>query len=239
MFRPIKASRMAETVVAQIREVIENGQLAVGEQLPGERVLADQFSVSRACVREALRILEVMGMVEVRQGLGTFVVSKSYGIESPSIWLPWLAAHRAEVFALLDVRDAIEGKISALAAIHASPHDLRAIRSVLHRANRPGITGDEAHLLDLQFHEALARAAGNELLAKLSKSIGGALATDRRAVFAIPGRIEGSISEHKTVFEAIVERDPEKARQAMTKHIEGVKADISSVDMDVRPAVRK
>ncbi len=229
MFQPVKTSRMAETVVAQIRAAIESGQIRTGERLSGERVLAEQFSVSRGCVREALRILEVMGFVKVRQGRGAFVSNSGAGPISNTIWLPWLAAHKDEVLELQEVRDAIETKVSALAALNATEDDLDAIRAILDEAQRPGVTADEAQILDFRFHEALANTSKNRILVKLSKSLGGALSSDRRAVFEIPGRIESSFQEHRRVFDALVARDPVGAAREMSRHVASVKEGVSTV----------
>ncbi|HHY94390.1 MAG TPA: FadR family transcriptional regulator [Firmicutes bacterium] len=238
LFKPISQTRIAQRIVEQILELIREGKLKVGEKLPGENTLAAEFQVSRPCIREALRILEAVGIVEVRRGKGCYVLSSPDGVDSASIWLSWLATFRYEVLALLEVREALEGKVAALAAQRASEVDMAEMEAVLVRTRESleaGVLGpDEAYTLDLQFHRTLARASGNPFLMRLSNSVGGAMEADRRATMVIPNRIRASLEDHQAIFEAVRRRDPDGARNAMARHVQAVARDIGTARLQLR-----
>ncbi len=119
----------------QILNLIEQGDLEIGARLPGERELVEQLDVGRASVREALRILEARGVLEVRPGKGAFVINKlseqAGGEESVR---QWFQEHASEVFAMLEVRGALERQAASLAALRAEPEDLEAMASTLDEA---------------------------------------------------------------------------------------------------------
>lgn len=231
MFKPISQTRVAQRVVEQIVELVRSGRLKPGDRLPGENQLAMEFRVSRPCVREALRILEAVGIVEVQRGKGCYVLGSPDGIDSGALWRSWLSSFQGEVLALLEVREAVEAKVAALAAERASQSHLDELQAVVSRgwelweAGRLG--PDEAYALDLRFHEILARASGNPFLLRLSTSVGGALEADRRATMDIPNRIRSSLEDHAAILEAVKRKDGAGAAEKMIVHIRAVARDIS------------
>lgn len=222
LFQPVASKQTPQQVADQIRELIRQGKLQPGARLPSERQLAAQFSVGRSSLREAVKSLSSLGYLDVKHGRGTFVAATAH--EAEESWLPWLAAHRKDVLALLEVREALEVKAAALAARHRRDADLRRLAEANRRmaeALAAGALGDlEAH--DIAFHRHLAEASRNPFLVKLNSSINHAMA-DRRAVFQIPGRARASIEEHERVAAAVARRDAEAATAAMAEHMSNVK----------------
>lgn len=234
VFRPVKTTRIADDVFQQIKRSIEQGDVKVGDKLPGERTLAEQFNVNRAGVREALRVLEAVGMVEVRHGLGCYAVSTAVKGEAPSIWVPWLTVHREDVLALLDVRESLEAKAASLAAEMRTDRDIAAMESALDEMRGAitalDMTADEASRLDVRFHDAIATASRNKYLIHLLRDFSSAVETDRYAIFAVPNRLAHSVEEHEEILVAIGEGDSRAAGEAMMRHVERIRETIGSLD---------
>jgi GntR family transcriptional repressor for pyruvate dehydrogenase complex len=224
MFKPFKGVRKAESVVEQVLGAVRAGRLTPGARLPDENAMAVEFQVSRNCVREALRILETMGVVEVRHGRGCFVAERGDPGEPSKVWLSWLRAFEAEVLELLEVREAIEAKAAQLAAIHATAEDLVRLEDLAERmatAAKAQTTGtEETARLDRAFHAAVAAASGNSFLLKLAPGSWGA--DERQATFLMEGRTLLSARQHQEVCAAIAARDPVAAGNAMSRHLRDV-----------------
>jgi GntR family transcriptional repressor for pyruvate dehydrogenase complex len=111
LFRRVQKDRVSDKVVEQILELIEEGKLRVGDQLPGERDLMDQLDVARASVREALRILEFQGIIEVQPGRGAFVTSEVINETGTDDGVRrWFREHSSEMLEILEVREALEAR---------------------------------------------------------------------------------------------------------------------------------
>ena len=220
MLRTLQPQRLSDGVVSELVTAIKTGRLRRGEKLPSERQLSEQLGVSRVSVREGLRMLELLEVVEVRQGRGAFVVSSDVR-PSGRLLRHWLSAHRGEVLELLEVREALEATAAALAADGSA------------RINVPGSLG-EADLealvdQDLRFHNSIASASGNPVLASLISELNGTLAESRFAMFAIPGRPKRSYADHIEIAKTIRAGDATAARAAMQAHIAETRADIGSM----------
>lgn len=217
----------------QIRALIENRSLPPGAKLPSERELALQMGVSRATVREAIQSLASLGYLEVRHGFGTLVSQHATTLEDPAYWVPWLSDHRADVLALLDVREALEVKAAALAAEAVAERAaevaplLRAMDENLNQWEAAAGDHDVDSLehLDLEFHALIAEMSGNGYLLRLAKSINHVI-FDRRAVLAVPGRAGRSLTEHVPIAKALRSSDPPAAAAAMAEHMGSLKATV-------------
>jgi GntR family transcriptional repressor for pyruvate dehydrogenase complex len=207
--------------------MIKNGAIKVGERLPGQRSLANQLGIGRSSLREAIRHLEVLGILKTKPGLGTYVISdKPKSFETPLE--TWLAEHRDEVNKVFEVREAVESKAAELASTRATQEEIHDISKVLEKMGEAIEQGEieKATELDLAFHDLISNAADNELLCQIIDSIQESLKKSRQAVLALPGRAKRSLAEHKKILEAIKEAKPNVAKQAMVEHLREALSDI-------------
>jgi GntR family transcriptional repressor for pyruvate dehydrogenase complex len=223
--KPIKTKRIYEEIIEQIRVLVTEGHLQPGDRLPSERELAAQLNVSRASVREALSALEMMGLLEIRSGEGTFI--KKINIDSVVTPLTWvLSMEKDTVLELLEVRKIIEGQAVALAATRSQAEDLRELEEALTLMYEDLQTGQLGETADLRFHYAIAKASHNKILLRLMNAISDtmhqALKTSRIRLYEGQDAPERLYQEHKFVLEAISKQNPEQARRIMLDHLAGV-----------------
>ncbi len=218
---PVRRTRIYEEVVSQIQRLILEGRLRPGDRLPPERELAERFGVSRTSVRDAIRVLELMGLVEPRQGEGTVVRDLSPdSLVHPLASL--LVRNRGLLADLLDVRKMIEPHLAARAARHASPDDVARMEAILARQESRVRMGQLAIEEDSQFHEAIATAARNRVILRILDVLMDLLRTSREQSLQVPGRLQRSLDGHRRILEAIRRRDPEAAEAAMRRHLEEI-----------------
>ncbi len=242
MFTPVRRVHGSRQVVEQIKKLVDEGDLSPGQRLPAERELAARFGVSRATLREAVQSLSSLGLLEVRQGVGTIVSPHATTLEDPAYWLPWLTAHREDVVALLEVREALETKSAALAAgaVAQGRPGVAAILLALERnleemgkaVERSDIMSLER--LDLEFHSLLAQVGGNKYLLRLARSVNHVFA-DRRAIMSIPGRGGRSLAEHRPILAAVRSGRPAAAAEAMASHIVSTRATVLEMEPPAPP----
>jgi GntR family transcriptional repressor for pyruvate dehydrogenase complex len=231
LFQPIYPTRVSDNAVDQILNLIAEGRLQPGDRLPSERELVRQLEVSRTSVREALRALEARGIIEVRPGSGSFVRGSSQEETRPN-WVPWLLAHRQEIMQLVELREALETRAAYLAATRTSQEQIEAMKNAIDRMSE-AIENSDPDLTvqaDKAFHESVAKACGNELIAYLLNAANEALADPRGAILSLPGRAAKSLAEHRLIWQAIANRNPEQAEAAVLHHIEGVVKDLKRIE---------
>lgn len=225
--RPISRESLSDKIIEQITDLIGRGVLKPGDRLPSERDLCKRFGVGRTSLREALRSLSVMGILEGRVGEGTFVSrDQDRQVDRMMSWGTLLGPKSARD--LLETRLMLETRNAELAAERATEADLKEIDSCLEHT--PGTIEAMEHSMDgflefdLRFHLLIARATQNTVLHSL-------LATTRSYLHvwirkALEGTSSGarararlSLDQHLAIAESIRSRDPEAARQAMHDHI--------------------
>ena len=225
MYKVVQTSRLYEQIVQQIEESILKGALKGGDQLPSERELATQFGVSRTAVREAVKALHEKGLVEAQPGRGTFVTKGSpQAMRQTLDWILRVAQPEGTAH-VVEVREILEPEIAALAAARANEEAVVSLReavAVMDNAKRDPDAFIEA---DLDFHLALAEAAGNPLILSLIDSIVAVLRDQRMRIFQVEGGPERGQYHHKKILEAVEHRDPEGARDAMRAHLRQVRED--------------
>lgn len=222
---PTEPIRRAGGGVEQIRDVIRRHGLRPGQRLPAERELVRLLGMSRTSVREALRTLEGLGVVEVRAGRGTFLRADIQGGLRPQGWEEYLSHQRDRVLDILEVREVLDARAAALAARRASPDEISALEDLLREMGKAVQANDVDSLvdIDIRFHSLIARVSRNVVLAELASSILHALRDDREATFRLPGRPIRSLQEHRAVLDAIRRGEPEAAERHMRQHVRQVK----------------
>ncbi len=224
MYKAIRASRLYEQIVAQIEKSIAEGALKPGDQLPPEREMAQQFGVSRTAVREAVKALREKGLVEAYTGRGTFVVNGTSQLMRQSFDVLMKMGEVEDGFRnLAELRSIVEPEIVMLAAERADEADLTAMREAVN-IMEGAQDADSFVEADLDFHLALAEAAGNPLILSLIDSIVGLLREQRIRIFNVDHARRGQY-HHKRILAAVEKHDAEKARKAMRAHLEQIRED--------------
>jgi GntR family transcriptional repressor for pyruvate dehydrogenase complex len=227
MYKIVRSSRLYEQIVQQVEDSILKGVLKPGDQLPPERELAEQFGVSRTAVREAVKALREKGLVEAYPGRGTFITDGTSNTMRQSI--DRMMRSGTEGFAFLaEAREILEPEIAALATTRIDEEDLAAMReqiAIMDAAKQDPEAFIEA---DLDFHLALAEAAGNPIILSLIDSIVGLLREQRMGIFQVHGGPERGQYHHKRILEAIEHRDAVGVRDAMKAHLKQIREDSRS-----------
>lgn len=223
-----KPSVSADTV-QQIADMIRTGNYSAGDRLPGERQLARQLHVSRTSVREALRKLETMGMLEIRQGLGTFVKDPSREAIQSSL-PPYILTDQPTLEKLFEIREIIEVEAAARAARRATADQIATMKTWKEavEAHIAGQNSDGIVMADVEFHRQIIVATGNDILTSLMDSIADLLRDMRWDSSSIPELLPEIIAGHQAIFTAIENRDAGAARQAMKNHLAGISARVKA-----------
>ena len=219
-FEVIRRSKVYEEVARQLERMILS-KLHPGDKLPSERELAEMLGVSRSSIRDAIRSLELMGMVEPRQGAGTVVRE----ISSDSLVNPLANAlrHKLELVSeFLDFRRMLEPPLAARAATHASDEEIAEMEEILERQERKLRQGESAIAEDSEFHYSIALASRNSVVFKVLDTLMDLLRDTRERSLQIEGRPQKSLAGHRRILMAIKRHDAEAAKAAMRRHIEDV-----------------
>jgi GntR family transcriptional repressor for pyruvate dehydrogenase complex len=225
MYKVVQTLRLYEQIVRQIEDSILKGDLKGGEQLPAERDLAQQFGVSRTAVREAMKTLREKGLVEAYAGRGTFVTNETSRSMRHTLDRMMRSGPSESAGHLVEVREILEPEIAALAAKRADEEARCAMRESITVMEASRLDPEGFIEGDLDFHLALAEAAGNPLILSLIDSIVGLLREQRLRTYHIDGGPERGQYHHKRILEAIERRDPLSAREAMFAHLRQVRED--------------
>ena len=222
LLEPVKRSRIYEHIVGQIHALIREGRWAPGDQIPPERELAERFRVSCTSVREALRALEMQGVIDSRQGGGTFVRTADVDmLVGPLAWA--ILRGRRELAEVLEVRGLIEPGIARLAAIRAKAEHVAELESLLER-QRECIAAQRSFVEeDTAFHYTLAKAADNQILLRLHNVILDVLRESRQSYLHVPNRPQMSLRGHEAMLAAVKARDADAAYRASLAHITEVR----------------
>lgn len=217
----IRRTRVYEQVAARLQRLILEGQLRPGDWLPTERELAEQFGVSRSSIRDAIRVLQLMGLVEPRQGEGTVVRD----LDPDAVVHPLaslLVRNQSLLHDLLDVRKMIEPHLAARAARHATEEELARLHAIVHRQQAKAERGELAVEEDSEFHYTIATASRNQVILRILDVLMDLLRTSRERSLQVPGRLQRSLEGHRRILAAIRRRDPAAAEAAMRRHLEEI-----------------
>jgi DNA-binding FadR family transcriptional regulator len=218
--------RSHQKLAARIAELIANGEFEVGARLPSERALADRFEVSRTLVREAIIVLELQGLVDVRGGSGIYVSASAPAAATPARSTTFMPSTGPGPFELLRARCLIESEIASVAAEARKDSDLDRIFAALSamREHMHDKAANEA--ADRLFHLRIAEATGNAVLLQMVTALWdhtkAPIWSQMEAHFHTPALRQASLDDHQRIFVALLERDAGGARDAMRAHIERV-----------------
>jgi GntR family transcriptional repressor for pyruvate dehydrogenase complex len=217
-FRVIERRRIHQDIAGQIRELIRDGVLKSGDRLPSERELADRLQVSRSSLREAMRALELQGLVVSRPGAGTFVSTENLD-NLISIIASTFNQTQEGLPDIFEVRQLLEPQIASLAAERATSEDTQRMENSLEKQRQQIAGGETGVEGDTAFHFALAQATQNSALVKVISTIADILRESRDLTLQSPGRPLRSLASHVQILEMVRSRDVEGARAAMQHHI--------------------
>jgi GntR family transcriptional repressor for pyruvate dehydrogenase complex len=215
-------------IVEQLSAMVRNGVLTGGEKLPPERTLSAELGTGRQCLRESLSVLEVLGVIEVKKGRGTFVREDAAANLAASAAT---AEDLGNPFALMEARKTVEVRTAALAAKRAEAGDVEELEAIL--AGMEGTVGRGEHpeAEDKRLHLAIARASGNPVLHKLMSVIVDNMGkrlyqTLKERSLLAGGRSERYYEEHTRLVRAIKQGNARGAERIMLQHLNGIEQDL-------------
>ena len=219
MLEPLIKTRLYEEIVKQIIFRIKSGELKPGDRLPTERDLALQLNVSRTAIREALRSLEIMGVIDSRVGNGTYIKEMSLDCLMDS-FAGVLSKNERLIIELIEVRLLLEVEIARLAARRIDEKKIQAIEKTLKLMEQEikdggiGLKGDNA------FHNELANAGDNLAMTSILGLCGELLDSTRKAALKALGDPKFGLEHHRAIFEAVRSGNENEAARLMKEHLE-------------------
>ncbi|MBU5256923.1 FadR/GntR family transcriptional regulator [Tissierella praeacuta] len=224
MFTPIKNTTVSEKVVEQIKDMLSKGNLNKGDRLPSERQMAETLEVSRSSVREALRELEMMGLIESRQGEGNFIKSNFEDILFEPFSTIFLIKE-SNAKEILELRNVIEKGTVVLAAERITADELEDIRKILDTAEDLD-SEEELAKLDIIFHYKIAQASKNFLLQSILNAVSSLIEASikdiRKNIMIKEEHKEIIKKQHLDIYESLESHNPKIAERAMSNHLDFV-----------------
>lgn len=222
VFRPVTVERVSQGIVDQVKTLIRDGRLSEGDRLPSERALCEQFGVSRVSVREALRVLEAGGLIEIRVGArGGAIVTSPTSARLGEGLADLMSMSSLTAAQVTEARKVIELAVLPLAVARATAEDIETLRHLI-ADGYDALSRDEYTMtLSSAFHVGLARCAHNPAIESLVESFHGPMLTSmRQAQIAEPTMGRRGTDEHSELVDAIEARDVEAAVAVMTVHLD-------------------
>jgi GntR family transcriptional repressor for pyruvate dehydrogenase complex len=218
-FERIGRKRLFRQVVQQIEARIIEGSLKPGDMLPPERVMTEQFGVSRTVIREAIKALEHGGLVKVEHGRGVMVVRPSADSVTDSM-IKYVKIQQSPIWALHELRSILEVEMARLAAERRNMEDIEKLNAIVRRMSAKVNSPAEYVELDIEFHLAIADAAHNQLFSMVLRPFMSLMQEARRVGATVPYAPTQTIKHHKGIAEAIKNRDGSEARRMMQEHLD-------------------
>lgn len=219
---PPKSGRKSDQVFEQIVDFIRSGRFPPGTRLPAERELTAALNTSRQTIREAIYRAELIGLIEVRHGAGSFVVSRTPQAPADKTLLDLVKIEANRVGEFFEIRRVLEGWCASQAAKRASQSDLDAMKSRLDAMRALAVTDDAWEDNDIGFHQALAAATGNPLAVRIMDILRGSFSAFYRLKRFMPTTEEQRViwQHHADIYDAVRTRSPERARAAIVAHMD-------------------
>ena len=218
MFEQIQHKRVYEEVVDIMIERIRSGNLEVGEKLPAERIMAEEMGVSRASLREALRVMESIGYIRSTTGGGNYINKVTLAHVLPP-FTAILAQDKKMAADTIEVRRHLEVHIAELAAKNATREQISRIYGTILAMQAEIEGGGNGIESDNRFHHEIAKASGNRAFAMIAELCYELLAESRKATLDIPGQPAKTVEDHLSIFEAVRKGDGKSAAREMDRHL--------------------
>ena len=235
-FLPLKGGRKSDQVFEQISALIAGGRFAQGTRLPAERELTEMFNTSRQTIREAIYRAELVGLIEVRHGSGSFVISRKPHMRIKRSFADLITIEANRVGEFFEIRRALEGWCASQAAKLGTETDFRAIKAHLDAMRGLEVTEQAWEDHDIGFHQTLAAATKNPLAIRIMEIMRESFAAFYRLKRYIPNREDQKTiwQHHADIYEAVRARAPKRARAALVAHMDFIEAKLAESVRDVR-----
>jgi DNA-binding FadR family transcriptional regulator len=228
--KPIEKIVLIDQIIEIIKRQITEGKIKPGSKIPGERTLSEKFKVSRTSVRQALKALEVLGVLEIRHGSTTTLSQDiSHLLINPLKFMSIL--YNVGISELFETRKIIEVELAKKAAVHATEEDIRLMAKCLEMAKK-NLDNPEVFLYsEKDFHEYIFLASRNRLLTAMIESLNTLLIESRQESIKTFANLKDSYMEHYNIFKAIKKKSPALAGKAMLDHLEDVEKRLSQTHL--------
>ncbi len=234
MFSSIRNNKASDLIVSQIRKQIFAGKLVPGDRLPAERQLMEQFSVSKQTLREAMRVLEFLGLVEIKKGVtGGACIAEIDSYVALDVLANFLYFKKLSLNNLAQVRKIVEPQTAAIAAKSMSGDQLRQLRRYIDRSREQyelGKDSEEPFNNELDFHCVIARSTNNPLLVLMVEFVESLMSDKKTMVKLDQPFLRSVIEDHERIYEAIRDQDSERAQLEMYNHIIKVEAAMEKME---------
>lgn len=223
---------LSDEVADRITRMIETGGFKASDRLPAISEMARRFGVGPATLREALKKLETVGVVDIRHGSGVYAgkAPASFLITNPVFGG---TASRKGLIDLIEARIPVEMRTAALAATNATSEHLDEMKRLLSRASESFDDGEVLNQVNLAFHRQIALASGNSVMHQILDVLSTVFTKEQRMILDIHGNGANDHAEHVAIYEAVRDRDPELATERMREHLERVREVLMNWDPQV------
>ncbi|AZV63272.1 FadR/GntR family transcriptional regulator [Peribacillus frigoritolerans] len=233
VYKKIKPKKIYEEVSDELYEMIRSGSLKPGEQLDSIQQLAENFQVGRPAIREALSALSSMGLIEIKQGEGTFVKTFDPAIMNHPLSAA-LLMDPDNIKHLLEVRKILESGTAEVAAKKRTEENLIELKDMLFNMEKVSDDEELSDKADISFHVAVANASQNELLITLMNHVSELMTEKMRdirrvALYSEEMTLKQLYQQHVRIYDAIVAQDEDGARSAMLFHLQSVEESLDRV----------
>ncbi len=216
---PVVRITLRTSAFEQLVSCVVNGTWKAGDRIPPERELCQQLGIARTSLREALKAMELIGMIESRVGDGTFVHPRSEFLSRPLLWAFTGTDHK-DLREIMEAREFLEQDLAGLAAKVGTDAEIALLRTAIDEMRTCHAQGRSVLEADLQFHDAIAAAAHNHVMATAVQLLRNLLRHWVAMKMMIPGVPESVIEQHEAIYRAIAARDIPEARHRMLAHLE-------------------
>ena len=220
-----KSTKVYEQVVERIKNMVEDGELKMGEKLPTERAMAEELSVSRASIREAIRSLEVIGLIESKQGAGNYIKKDFNDILLEPLSMMFMLKQGSSMD-IYELREVLELSTIMLSAKRINEKELEKLKNLIHMFKESDIESNNV-IIDKEFHYTIVKAANNQLITNLLNVVSQLMdkfITDlRKNILESSENKEKLLDLHERIYLALEAKDDYKAYIALKEHFKLIK----------------